>query len=177
MTLKPSARMCIQNFLIHVLHNDQSVVFSFLECHHSRSSLPLWCMLSAAVSAGGAVHPGAHGSRYEARLLQEAQQRGTESLPQPARQRGRGQGAAAGGQQRITSAQGGADSLAPPQNALHTWTDTHNLSQGHTHTSGTRHTRVPRRDVCLFCCPQHKVGRSFLSSPFLYNSWVIVRTF
>lgn len=86
----------------------------FTECHHSRSSLPLWCMLSAALSAGGPVHPRAHGARHEARRLQKAQQRGTKSLPQPTRQRGRGQRAAAGGQQCITSAKGGADSLAPP---------------------------------------------------------------
>lgn len=159
--------MCIQNLLIHVLHNDQSVVFSFLECHHPRSSLPLWCMLSAAVSAGGTVHPGAHGSRYEAWLLQEAQQRGTESLPQPARQRGRGQGAAAGGQQRITSAQGGADSLAPPQNALHTWTDTHNLSQGHTHTPQAHVTLECRKEMFVcFAVHSTKLGAPSLAALF-----------
>lgn len=142
MTLKPSARMCIQNFLIHVLHNDQSVVFSFLECHHPRSSLPLWCMLSAAVSAGGAVHPGAHGSRYEAWLLQEAQQRGTESLPQPARQRGRGQGAAAGGQQRITSAQGGQTPL------LHLKMP---CTHGQIHIIYHKDTHTPQAHVTLEC--------------------------
>uniref|UniRef100_A0A3Q1FQQ8 Hippocampus abundant transcript 1 protein-like n=1 Tax=Acanthochromis polyacanthus TaxID=80966 RepID=A0A3Q1FQQ8_9TELE len=39
------------------------------ERHHPRSSLPLWCMLSAAVSVGGSVHPGAHGAWHEAWCL------------------------------------------------------------------------------------------------------------
>lgn len=39
------------------------------ECHHPRSPLPVWCMLSAAVSAGGPVYPGAHRARHEARRL------------------------------------------------------------------------------------------------------------
>lgn len=170
--------MCIQNFLIHVLHNDQSVVFSFLECHHPRSSLPLWCMLSAAVSAGGAVHPGAHGSRYEAWLLQEAQQRGTESLPQPARQRGRGQGAAAGGQQRITSAQGGqTPSLHLKMPCTHGQIHIIYHKDTHTHLRHTSHSSAAKRCLSVLLSTAHKVGCSFLSSPFLSNSWVIVRTF
>lgn len=85
-------------------------------------------MLSAAVSAGGPVYPGAHRARHEARCLQEAQQRGTEPLPQPSRQRGRGQGAAARGQQRIASAEGGRHPRSDPTTPPHTWTDTHSFS-------------------------------------------------
>lgn len=103
-------------------------------------------MLSAAVSAGGPVYPGAHGARHEAWRLQEAQQRGTESLPQPPRQRGRGQGAAAGGQQRITLAKGGRHprSNQIPPTPPYTWTDTHILPHGrHAVTSGTHQAHVP----------------------------------
>ena len=91
-------------------------------------------MLSAAVPAGGPVYPGAHGARHEARRLQEAQQRGAESLPQPAGQRGGGQGASAGGQQRITSAKGGqTPSLQPNKpprtlGLIHTFDHTDTLS-------------------------------------------------
>lgn len=56
------------------------------ECHHPRSSLPVWCMLSAAVSSGGPVYPRAHGAWHEAWCIQEAQQRSTESLSQPSGQ-------------------------------------------------------------------------------------------
>lgn len=102
-------------------------------------------MLGVAVSAGGSVYPGAHGARHEARRLQEAQQRGTESLAQPTGQWGRGEGAAPGGQQRITSANGGQTPLLRPDTPLPflpAHTDRCTL-HGYTLTSGTHQTQVP----------------------------------
>lgn len=132
------------------------------ECHHPRSSLPVRCMLGAAVPAGGPVHPGAHGARHEARRLQEAQQRGTESLPQPAGQRGRGQGAAAGGQQRITTAKGGRQKRSDPTPPAHTDRQIHTFFWTHSHLRHTSDSSAMKRGLC----PQHKSGHSFLSSPF-----------
>ncbi len=100
-------------------------------------------MLSAAVSAGGPVYPGAHGAWHEARRLQEAQQRGTESLPQPARQRGRGQGAAAGGQQCITSAKRGRHPRSDPTPPIRT----HGLIHTFYHTD----TLSPQAHIRLKC--------------------------
>lgn len=139
------------------------------ECHHPRSSLPVWSMLSAAVSAGRPVYPRAHGARHEAWSLQEAQQRGTESLPQPPGQRGRGQGAPAGGQQRITSAKGGgADGLTPPQNPC-TWTETHIFTtRTRSHLRHTSDWSAVMRSLCL-CVGVHstKVGSRSLAALFI----------
>lgn len=135
-------------------HTGGGLIFSLVssECHHPRSPLPVWCVLGAAVSAGGSVYPGAHGARHEARRLQEAQQRGTESLAQPTGQRGRGEGATPGGQQRITPANRGGDTFAstrhtplllpslPPLLPAHT--DRCTL-HGYALTSGTHQTQVP----------------------------------
>lgn len=146
----------------------------FSECHHPRSSLPVWCMLSAAVSAGGPVYPGAHRAWHEAWRIQEAQQRSTESLSQPPGQRGWGQGAAAGGQQCITSAKGGRHPRSTPE-PLHTWTDTHILPHGHIHTSGTLQAGVPWRGVCV-CVHSTKVSSRSLAAPFFSLKQGTVRT-
>lgn len=140
-----------------------SFIFSLVssECHHPRSPLPVRCVLGVAVSAGGSVYPGAHGARHEARRLQEAQQRGTESLAQPTGQRGRGEGAAPGGQQRITSANGGQTPLLRPD------TPPPSCTYGQMHASWIRPDVRHSSDSsamkrCL--CPQHKSGRCFISS-------------
>ncbi|KAJ8374622.1 hypothetical protein SKAU_G00052020 [Synaphobranchus kaupii] len=48
-----------------------------------RPALPVRSVLSAALPAGGALHPGAQRRQHALGQLQEAQQRSTEPLPQP----------------------------------------------------------------------------------------------
>lgn len=144
-------------------HTGGSLIFSLVssECHHPRSPLPVRRVLGVVVSAGGSVYPGAHGARHEARRLQEAQQRGTESLAQPTGQRGRGEGAAPGRQQRIASANGGQTPL------LRLDTPPPPCTYGQMHASWIRPDVRHSSDSsamkrCL--CPQHKSGRCFISS-------------
>ena len=144
---------------------------SSAELHHPRAALPLRCMLSSAVSAGRPVYPRAHGTRSETRRLQEAQQRCPEPLPQPPGQRGRGQGAPAGGQQRITSAKEGPTPSLHPRNPC-TNEQTHTFPpHGHARTSGTHQTWVPLRGASVCACVHStKVGTRSLAALLFFKS-------
>lgn len=84
------------------------------ECHHPRPSFPVRSMLGFAVPSGCSLHPRAQRPQHAAQQLQEAQQRRTEPLTQLSGRTLRGQGASAGGQQRITPLTRGAGTDPKP---------------------------------------------------------------
>lgn len=140
------------------------------ECHHPRASLPVWGLLGAAVSPGGPVYPRAHGARHEARCLQEAQQRSTESLSQPPGQRGWGQGAAAGGQRCITSAKGGQTSSLYPWTPAHMDRETHFTTWTRSHLGQTSDLTAMKRCLCLCLCVHSTKVSSRSSAALLFEA-------